>query len=141
MNFLLLKTKKFNWRNTGLIILGLIKQVCFYCFFKNGLTPAFFVYFRSFAKKQYHFYIKSMWKMSIQYMAPAFEPTTFQTWVVTPLFLLLQKAKSTIANTGPPFWSKIFNDGVTWKISKSHFSSLPRPIFGLSFTYITVYFT
>ena len=37
--------------------------------------------FSVFSNKQYNFYNKSMWKMSIQYMVPGFEPTTFGTCV------------------------------------------------------------
>ena len=43
----------------------------------------FFVYFQSFQTNITNFYNKYMWKMSIQYTVPGFEPTTFQTWVVT----------------------------------------------------------
>ena len=54
-------------------------------FLKKRANPGlFFVYFRSFSNKHYYnFYNRLMWKnvMSIQYMAPGFEPTTFATWV------------------------------------------------------------
>ena len=58
--------------------------------FFNAPTPASFCLFSVFSNKQYNFYNKSMWKnvqmkknvqMSIQYMAPGYEPTTFRTWV------------------------------------------------------------
>ena len=50
-----------------------------FCFF-----PGSFCLFLVFSNKHwYNFYNKSMWKMSIQYMALGFEPTTFLTWVVT----------------------------------------------------------
>ena len=39
--------------------------------------------FLVFSSKQYNFYNKSMWKMSIQYMVPGFKPTTSRTQVVT----------------------------------------------------------
>ena len=41
---------------------------------KSANLGLFFIYFWSFSNKQYHFYNKSMWKMSIQYTAPGFEP-------------------------------------------------------------------
>ena len=51
--------------------------------FKKSNPGLFFVYFQSFSNKhQYNFYNKSMCKnvqMSIQYIAPGFEPTTFKT--------------------------------------------------------------
>ena len=47
-------------------------------FFKNGPTPASFSFFSVFSSKhQYNFYNKYMWKMSIQFTVPGFEPTTF----------------------------------------------------------------
>ena len=52
-------------------------------FFKNGPTPVSFCLFSVFSNKHhYNFYNRSMWKnvMSIQYMVPGFEPTTFGTW-------------------------------------------------------------
>ena len=49
-------------------------------FLKKWANPGlFFVYFRSFQTN--NFYNKYMWKMSIQYMVPRFEPTTFGTQV------------------------------------------------------------
>ena len=52
-------------------------------FLNNGPTLASFCSFLVFSNKQYNFYNKSMWKMSMQYMALGFEPKTFRTWVVT----------------------------------------------------------
>ena len=46
-------------------------------------TPASFCLFPVFSNKQYIFYNKSMWKMSIQYTVPGFNPTTLHKWVVT----------------------------------------------------------
>ena len=46
---------------------------------KNGPTPASFLFIFGLFKKTIQFYKKSMRKMSIQYMAPGFEPTTFRT--------------------------------------------------------------
>ena len=49
-------------------------------FYKNGPNPASF----SFIFGLFHLFsvfFKYMWKMSIQYTAPGFEPTTFGTWV------------------------------------------------------------
>ena len=45
-------------------------------FFKNGLTPASFSFIFNLFRQTTEFYNKSMWKnvMSIQYMAPGFEP-------------------------------------------------------------------
>ena len=51
-----------------------------------GQPQPLFRLFLVFSNKQYNFYNKSMWKnvqMSIQYLAPGFEPTTFRTWIVT----------------------------------------------------------
>ena len=50
-------------------------------FKKMGQPRPFFVYFRSFQTKITNFYYKYMWKMSVQYMVPGFEPTTFGTWL------------------------------------------------------------
>ena len=53
-------------------------------FFKRmGQPRPLFRLFLVFPNKQFNFYNESMWKMSIQYMAPGFEPTTVQTWVVS----------------------------------------------------------
>ena len=46
---------------------------------KNGPTPASFLFIFGLFKKTIQFYKKSMRKMSIQYMAPGFEPTAFRT--------------------------------------------------------------
>ena len=51
-----------------------------------GQPQPLFCFFLIFSNKQYNFYNKSMWKnvqVSNQYMAPGFEPTTLETWVVT----------------------------------------------------------
>ena len=50
-------------------------------FFKMGQPRPLFRFFLSFQTN--NFYNKSMWKMSIQYTAQGFKPTTFRTWVVT----------------------------------------------------------
>ena len=50
-------------------------------FKKMGQPWPFFVYFQSFQSNIKFFYNKYMWKMSIQYMVPGFEPTTFRMWV------------------------------------------------------------
>ena len=50
---------------------------------KNGPTTPLFRLLSVFSNKQYNIYNKSMWKMSIQYTALRFKPTTNQTWVVT----------------------------------------------------------
>ena len=43
----------------------------------NGPSPASFLFiYVFFTNEQYHFYNKSMWKMSIQYTILGFEPTT-----------------------------------------------------------------
>ena len=50
------------------------------CCFKNGPTPAScIIYFQSFQTNSITVYNKYMWKMSIQYMVPGFEPTTLGT--------------------------------------------------------------
>ena len=46
--------------------------------FLNGQTTASFS-----NKHHYNFYNKYMWKMTIQYTVPGFEPPTFVTWVST----------------------------------------------------------
>ena len=52
-----------------------------FLFFKMGQPRPLFRLFSVFSNKQYNFYNKYMWKMSIQYTVPGFEPTTFGTWV------------------------------------------------------------
>ena len=52
-----------------------------YVFFKKWETRPLFCLFSSFQTNITKFYIKYMWKMSIQYTVPGFEPTTFGTWV------------------------------------------------------------
>ena len=52
--------------------------------FKKWANPGLlFRLFSDFSNKQYKFYSKSMWKMSIQYTAPGLEHTTSRTRVVT----------------------------------------------------------
>ena len=50
-------------------------------FLKNGPIPASFSFIFGIFKQTIQFYNKSMWKMSIQHMAPGFELTTSGTWV------------------------------------------------------------
>ena len=50
--------------------------------FLNGNFRQLFVLFLVFSNKQYNFYNKSMWKMSIQYPVLGFERTTFCTWPI-----------------------------------------------------------
>ena len=52
-------------------------------FFKNGQTPTSFAFIFCLFKQTKYFFSKSMWKMSIQFMAPGFRPTTSPTWVVS----------------------------------------------------------
>ena len=50
--------------------------------FLNGPTPAyFFIIFGLFKQTLQIFATKYMWKMSIQYTVPGFEPTTLVMWV------------------------------------------------------------
>ena len=49
--------------------------------FKKMGQSSLFHLFSVFLNKHYNFYNKYMWKMSIQYTVPGFEPTTFRTWV------------------------------------------------------------
>ena len=62
---------------------------CCFCwwrwFFKKWANPGLFYHlFSVFSiKHHFNFYNKYMWKMSIQYMVPGFEPMTFGTWVST----------------------------------------------------------
>ena len=49
-----------------------------YFFKKMGQPWPLFRLFFIFSNKQYNFYNKSIWKMSIQYTAQGFEPTTFR---------------------------------------------------------------
>ena len=55
-------------------------------FLKNGPTPASFSFIFSLFQQTIQFLqqinVKNV-QVSIQYMAPGFEPTTFKTWVVT----------------------------------------------------------
>ena len=48
-----------------------------------GQSGLFFIYFRSFQTNNTIFTTNEYEKMSIEYMAPGFEPMTFRTWVVT----------------------------------------------------------
>ena len=53
-------------------------------FYLKWANPGLLLFlFLVFSNKQYNFYSKSMWKMSIQYMVPGFEPMTSRAWVVT----------------------------------------------------------
>ena len=65
------------WNNA----LWLLKRTYVHNFFKLDQPRPLFCLFLVFSNKQYNFYNKSMWKMSIQYPALGFEPTTFGTWV------------------------------------------------------------
>ena len=63
--------------------LSIISKLCYYqivCSFLGQPRPLFCL-FSVFSKKQDNFHNKSMWKnvLSIQYMAPGFKPTTFET--------------------------------------------------------------
>ena len=55
------------------------KNRTFHYFLKNGPSPASFSFIFVFSKKHYTSYNKYLWRnvMSIQYMVPGFEPTTF----------------------------------------------------------------
>ena len=46
--------------------------------FSMGQRRPLFRLFLVFSNKHYNFYNKSMWKMSIQYTVPGFEPTTLE---------------------------------------------------------------
>ena len=61
-----------------------ILEYNFTCFFKKWANPASFLFIFGLFKQTIEFYNKYMWKMSIQYMVPGFEPTTFGTWVSSP---------------------------------------------------------
>ena len=50
---------------------------------KNGPSPAYFSFIFSLFKQTIQFVKQINAKMSIQYMAPGFLPTTFWSWVVT----------------------------------------------------------
>ena len=50
-------------------------------FLKNGPTLVSFLFSVFSNKHHYNFCNKYMWKMSIQYMVPRFEPMTFGMWV------------------------------------------------------------
>ena len=58
-------------------------------FLKWAILGLCFVYFWPFSNKQYKFYSKLMWKMSIQYPAPGFELTAF--WLCIKSKLKIQK--------------------------------------------------
>ena len=45
-----------------------------------GQPRPLFRLFSVFSNKHYNSYNKYMWKMSIQYTVPGFEPTTFRPW-------------------------------------------------------------
>ena len=50
---------------------------------KNGQTPASFSFIFGLFKQNFDFYIKSMWKMSIRYMALGFEPHEHESYPLT----------------------------------------------------------
>ena len=54
-------------------------------FKKMGRPPLFYRLFLVFSiKYHYNFYNKYLWKMSIEYTVPGFEPTTFGTISLLP---------------------------------------------------------
>ena len=94
-------------------------------FFKWAKPGLFFLYFLSFQTNNRFYYKKSMCKnvqMSIQYTAPGFEPTTFQTWVVTHNHSFNVAIKiNELRTIGLPnhFWNKtkqqvLFLSGYQW---------------------------
>ena len=61
---------------------GLTTTICVSIFFKNGPTPASFLFiFGLFKQTLLQFLQQICEKMSIQYTVPGFEPTTFRSWV------------------------------------------------------------
>ena len=67
--------------NTSGLTEQLIYQKILLLFLKIGPTPASFSFIFGLFKQTLQFYNNNMWKMSIQYTVPGFEPTTFGTWV------------------------------------------------------------
>ena len=67
------KTREMWFESLGLILCSFFK--------KWVILGLLFVYFRSFSNKQHKIYNKLMWKMSIQFLVPAFKLTIFWLWV------------------------------------------------------------
>ena len=65
------------------VLVGKVKHRDCPIFLKNGPTPASFSYIFGLLKQTIQFYDKTMQKMSIQYTALGFKPTTSWTRVVT----------------------------------------------------------